>query len=47
MKARDAKPISAEAARFAKTDLVRGGAGRGAFWSMVARHVDDPESVRS
>ena len=47
MKARDAKPISAEAARFAKADLVRGGAGRGAFWSMVARHVDDPESARS
>lgn len=45
MKARDAKPISAEAARFAKADLTRFGAGRAAFWSMVARHVPDPDAV--
>lgn len=43
MKARDAKPISAEAARFAKTDLTQYGAGRNAFWSMVARHIPDAD----
>lgn len=43
MKARDAKPISAEAARFAKDDLTRFGAGRTAFWSMVARHLPDAD----
>lgn len=43
MKARNAKPISAEAARFAKADLIRFGAGRNAFWSMVARHIPDAE----
>ena len=42
LKARDAVPISAEAARFAKADLVRYGAGRVAFAAMVARHVGDP-----
>ena len=45
MKARDARPISPEAARFAKADLVRFGAGRVAFASMVARHVGDPDIV--
>ena len=45
MKARDAKPISAEAARYAKADLVRLGAGRAGFWSMVARHIGDPAVV--
>lgn len=43
--ARDAVPISAEAARFAKADLVRYGAGRVAFAAMVARHVGDPSIV--
>lgn len=44
MKVRNAKPISDEAARFAKADLIRyGGAGRNAFWNMVARHVPDAE----
>lgn len=43
MKARRAKPISAEAARFAKADLTKFGAGRTAFWSMVARHLPDVE----
>jgi ribulose-5-phosphate 4-epimerase/fuculose-1-phosphate aldolase len=45
MKVRDAKPISAEAARFAKSDLTRYGAGRAAFWSLVARHIGDPGIV--
>jgi ribulose-5-phosphate 4-epimerase/fuculose-1-phosphate aldolase len=45
MKVRDAKPISAEAARFAKADLVKYGAGFIAFWSMVIRHIDDPSVV--
>lgn len=45
MKARKAKPISAEAARFAKEDLVRLGAGRSAFWSMVDRHIGDLNAV--
>ena len=43
MKARRAKPISAEAARFAKADLTKFGAGRTAFWSMVARHLPGVE----
>ena len=41
MKARDAVPISAEAARYAQRDLVRYGAGRVGFWNLVARHVGD------
>jgi ribulose-5-phosphate 4-epimerase/fuculose-1-phosphate aldolase len=41
MKARNAKPISAEAALYAKSDLVRFGAGRIPFRSLVARHVGD------
>ncbi len=45
LKARDAVPISAEAARFAKADLVRYGAGRVAFAAMVARHIGDPSVV--
>ena len=45
MKARDAKPISAEAARFAKADLTSFGAGRVAFWSLVARHIGDSSVV--
>ncbi len=45
MKARDAKPISAEGARYAKADLVRFGAGRIPFRSMVARHVGDSAIV--
>ena len=45
MKARDAKPISAEAARFAKQDLVKHGAGRYAFHAMVARHIGDVSVV--
>ncbi len=45
MKVRDAKPISAEAARFAKADLVKYGAGMIAFWSALARHVEDASAV--
>jgi ribulose-5-phosphate 4-epimerase/fuculose-1-phosphate aldolase len=45
MKARDARPISAEAARFAQKDLVRYGAGRIAFASLVARHIPEPDVV--
>ncbi len=43
MKARDPKPISPEAARFAKEDLTRFGSGRTAFWNMVARHIPDAD----
>ena len=45
MKARDAVPISPEAARFAQKDLVRFGAGRIGFWSLVSRHIGDPGVV--
>lgn len=45
MKARDAVPISDGAARFAKTDLTRYGAGRVAFWSLVSRHIGDETVV--
>ena len=47
MKAREAKPISAEGARYAKADLVRLGGGRGQFRSLIARHVGDPGVVES
>ncbi len=45
MKARDALPISDDAARYAQKDLNRFGPGRIAFWSLVARHISDPEVV--
>jgi ribulose-5-phosphate 4-epimerase/fuculose-1-phosphate aldolase len=45
MKARNAKPISAEAARYAQKDLTRYGAGRIAFWSLVSRHIGEPSAV--
>ena len=45
MKASEAIPISDGAARFAKTDLTRYGAGSVAFWSLVARHITDPKVV--
>ena len=44
MKARDAVPISPEAARFAKADLTKN-AGRGAFYSLVLRYLGDPSVV--
>jgi len=45
MKARDAKPISAEAARFAKADLLKYGPGRVAFANLIERHIPDPDVV--
>ena len=45
MKAHDPKPISAEAARFAKADLIRMGIGRQGFVSLVRRHIPDPAVV--
>ena len=45
MKARQAVPISSEAARYAKADLVKYGAGRIAFASLVARHIGDTAVV--
>jgi ribulose-5-phosphate 4-epimerase/fuculose-1-phosphate aldolase len=45
MKSRDAKPISAAAARFAQADLVQLGIGRSGFASLVQRHIGDPEIV--
>jgi ribulose-5-phosphate 4-epimerase/fuculose-1-phosphate aldolase len=41
MKAREAKPISDEAARYAKQDLIRHGAGHIPFQAMVDRHIED------
>lgn len=45
MKARDARPICAEAARFAKADLTKYGAGRVAFHALVTRHIGDRSVV--
>jgi len=45
MKARDAKPISPQAARYAQADLTRYGVGRVAFAALVARHIEDPSVV--
>ncbi|MEZ5492878.1 MAG: class II aldolase/adducin family protein [Gammaproteobacteria bacterium] len=45
MKARNPKPIFAEAARFAKEDLIKSGAGRAAFASMLKRYIPDPGIV--
>jgi ribulose-5-phosphate 4-epimerase/fuculose-1-phosphate aldolase len=45
MKARNAVPISDEAARFAQKDLVRFGPGRVAFHWLVARHIGDASVV--
>lgn len=45
MKAHHAKPISAEAARYATADLNRYGPGRMGFWSPVSRHTDNPSMV--
>ena len=45
MKARNARPISPEAARYAKADLIRYSAGRVAFASLVARHIPEPAAV--
>jgi len=45
MKARDAKPISDGAARFARDHQRKLGNGRVAFASMVGRHIPDPTVV--
>lgn len=45
MKARNAKPISAEAARYAKKDLTSWGHGRHSFSCLVQRHIPDPSIV--
>ena len=45
MKAREAKPISPEAARATHEYLTRSGDGRFGFWSLVARHIEDPSVV--
>ena len=45
MKARHAKPISAEAARYAKADLTGFGPGKVIFSSLVARHIGNPSAV--
>jgi elongation factor 1-gamma len=45
LKARDARPISPEAARFARADLTRPGAIEANFAWLVARHVGDPAVV--
>ncbi len=45
MKVHDPKPISAEAARFAKADLVRMGIGSQGFTSLLRRHIPDPDVV--
>ena len=45
MKVRNPKPISPEAARYARDDLTSFGIGRTGFWNLVARHVGDPEIV--
>lgn len=45
MKVRNPKPISAEAARFARDDLVKLGIGRSAFATMTRRHIGDPNIV--
>jgi ribulose-5-phosphate 4-epimerase/fuculose-1-phosphate aldolase len=45
MKARDAKPISPDAARYAKADLIKYGAGRYQFLALIQRHIGDPTVV--
>ena len=45
MKARNAVPISAEAARFAQANYRRQNVSRFAFHALVARHVGDPSVV--
>ena len=45
MKARDAKPISAESARIAREDLTQHGGGRVQFHWLCKRHVPDQSVV--
>jgi len=45
MKARHAKPISTNSARYAKSDLTRPGSARRSFKSLLRRHVPDPSVI--
>ena len=45
LKARNPRPISAEAARFARTDLIREGAQAASFRFLIATHVGEPGVV--
>ena len=45
MKVCDPIPISAEAAQFAKADLIKMGIGRRGFDSLLRRHVPDSDVV--
>ena len=45
LKTRNPKPISAEAARYAKQDLMRIGGGSVSFHSMVQRYIHNPGIV--
>ena len=45
MKAPNAKPISPDAARYAKADLVKHGTGRFQFIALIQRHIEDPGVV--
>ena len=45
MKVKNPQAISAEAARFARDDLVKMGIGRQGFTSMLQRHIPDPDIV--
>lgn len=45
MKAREARPISPASARLARDDLNRLQSARGAFWSMVERHIGDSRTI--
>lgn len=47
MKVRNPKPISAQAARFARDDLVKLGIGRSAFATLTRRHIGDPNIVQN
>ena len=45
MKARDAKPISPDAARYARSDLAKHSPGKLQFAALVDRHIGDPAVV--
>lgn len=47
MKVRNPKPISPEAARYAKADLTQYGYGRNGFSWLLKRHIGDPEIVNT
>jgi len=45
IKAKNPKPVSAEAARSAQQDLVKFGCGKVAFAALLKRYIKDPEIV--